>query len=398
MKLHEYIRRYRELSSMTQSMFAEEICNNTNGKVRPTIGVINGIERGGSITDENLYDYLHKEFLFIDPRKNNMLASISYDLAEHCAGKGIDLDYKKLFSCITLYDIHEYLESVVDDIEAISPKNNSVFYLMSDVVDIKCDQSILNSYVINDTAVFVFNLCFWYFLLTTDDECNIGKDEYSSEEFAITAETFGFHEFTTTSEKAKGKIARTIGRRLSIHNHYIALTESIDLNSYYDENILKAYAPSIQRLYKDFNDFFNEATIEEDTYNSIISMATDGIKEDNDDAAGILMNLYRIRNLLFNLYSFFQGRFICPSPKYIKWLCDKFDSENIYDVNPGLHNTINALTNDFNDIMRNHKESLSNPNTALRAITIQNSLFDIYKHHYIIKNKLEVLDKLSRAE
>ncbi len=395
MELYEYIRKYRELSSMTQTMFAEEIFNNTNGKIKPTVGVINGIERGGAITDKNLYDYLCKEFLFVDPKKNKMMADLSFDIAEHCAEHNINLDFTQLFSFVTLYDISNYLNNIIKNLDAINKNSSIVFTLLSDIVNIKYEQSSLNSYVINDTAIFVFNIYFWYFLLTTNEPDRISKEEYSSEEFAKIAKIFGFHEFTTTSEKAKGKIAKTIYKRLFIYNHFTELCESIDLDSYYDDNVIKLLIESIHETSEEFDNVFSETTIEKDKYNNIVSMITsDGEEENNKVNQKLLDNLYRIRNRLFFLYSFFQGRFSIPSLKYVELLRDKFDCCNIFDINPNLRVTVNSLVDEFHSIIENYEENFKDSSSSVRAIYIQKTLFDIYKHSYIIINKLDMLDEL----
>ena len=394
MELYEYIRKYRELSSMTQTMFADEIFNNTNGKIKPTVGVVNGIERGGSITDKNLYDYLCKEFLFVDPKKNKMMADLSFDIAAYCASHNINLDFTELFSFVTLDDIKMYLNSKIEDIEAINKNSNIVFILLSDIVDIKLDQGSSNSSVINDTAIFVFNIFFWYFLLTTDEPERISKEEYSSDEFVEIAKIFGFHEFATTSEKAKGKIAKTIRKRFLILEHYSNLCKKIDYDSYYDENIIKSYIVSISKLSEEDDNVFSESTIEKDIFNNIVSMVTSEDNEANDKVVQKLMQLYIIRNLLFNLYSFFQGRISIPSLKYVELLRDKFDSCNIFDINPNLRVTVNSLIDEFRNIIGNPEEYFQTPSPLFKASYIQNTLFDIYKYNYIIKSKIDMLDEL----
>lgn len=394
MELYEYIRKYRELSYMTQTMFADEIFNNTNGKIKPTVGVVNGIERGGSITDKNLYDYLCKEFLFVDPKKNKMMADLSFDIAAYCASHNINLDFTELFSFVTLDDIKMYLNSKIEDIEAINKNSNIVFILLSDIVDIKLDQGSSNSSVINDTAIFVFNIFFWYFLLTTDEPERISKEEYSSDEFVEIAKIFGFHEFATTSEKAKGKIAKTIRKRFLILEHYSNLCKKIDYDSYYDENIIKSYIVSISKLSEEDDNVFSESTIEKDIFNNIVSMVTSEDNEANDKVVQKLMQLYIIRNLLFNLYSFFQGRISIPSLKYVELLRDKFDSCNIFDINPNLRVTVNSLIDEFRNIIGNPEEYSQTPSPLFKASYIQNTLFDIYKYNYIIKSKIDMLDEL----
>lgn len=398
MELYEYIRKYRELSSMTQSMFAEEIYKNTNCKIKPTVGVINGIERGGSITDKNLYDYLCKEFLFVDPKKNKMMADLSFDIATYCASHDINLDFTELFSFVTLDDIKIYLNSKVEDIKAINKNSSIVFTLLSDIVDIKLDQGSLNLSVINDTAIFVFNIFFWYFLLTTDEPERISKEEYSSDEFVEIAKIFGFHEFATTSEKAKGKIAKTIHRRFLILGHYINLCDKIDYDSYCDKNVIKLFFDSKSKHPEELDNVLSETTMEKDMFNNIVSMITSEGKETNELVVQKLMRLYKIRNLIFNLYSFFQGRLGIPSLKYVELLRDKFDSCNIFDINPNLRVTVNSLIDEFRSIIRNPGEYSQTSSLWFKASYIQNTLFDIYKYNYIIKGKIDMLDKLKFEE
>lgn len=57
MLLNELIVKYREACSMSQSMFVDELSTITSGKLSPSVGVLNGIEHGSSVTDELLSDY-----------------------------------------------------------------------------------------------------------------------------------------------------------------------------------------------------------------------------------------------------------------------------------------------------------------------------------------------------
>lgn len=393
MELYEYIRRYRELSSMTQAMFAEEIYNNTNRKIKPTVGVINGIERGGNITDERLYNYLYKEFLYVDPDKSKRIVNFSYEIADFCVKNERKLDVAKLFSCITLYDIFEYLGSVVGDMEIATDDVKGIFTLLSDVVDVKYDQSGIKSIVINDLAIFVYNLCLWYFLLSNNEEMIITKEEYSSDEFAKLATAFGFQEFQTTSEKARGKIAKTIGKRFSICNHYYNLIDSINLYSYFNDDLIKHYTAALKKYADNNENLFDALTIKKDVFDGVVSLiqSSGDVEYNEDEALIVLNNMYNIKNLLFSLYSFFQGRFEVPSSEYIKDICEKIEAQDIYSINPNLRNTVDTLVARFHNIIDNYEENFSDTNTAIETVEIQRTLFDIYKYNYIIKNKIEKL-------
>lgn len=399
MELHDLIKKYRDVSFLTQSMFAKEICNNTNGKIKPTIGVINGIERGGTITDERLYNYLHKEFLFVDPDKSKKIVTLSYKIADFCVKNKKELDITHLFSCITLCDISKYLNSVIgDDITVVDNDADTIFVLMSDVVDVMYNQSSVKSYVINDTAIFVYNLCLWYFLLSNDREFIITKEEYSSDDFARFATAFGFEEFPNTSEKAKGKIAKAIGRRLSICDHYYDLIARVGLETYYDNDIIKYYTASLQNIADD--DFFEETTIKKDVFNDIMSLVQSSadVEYDEGKALALLNNIYRTKTLLFNLYSFFQGRFDVPSLKYIQNICEKFEANNIFSINPNLHNVVETFKNKFHHIICNIEKGCSNPEILFELVAIQRTLFDIYKYNYIIKSKIDELNNVDSED
>ena len=123
-------------------------------------------------------------------------------------------------------------------------------------------------------------------------------------------------------------------------------------------------------------------------------ITSDGEEENYKVNQKLLDNLYRIRNRLFFLYSFFQGRISIPSLKYVELLRDKFDSCNIFDINPNLRVTVNSLVDEFHSIIENYEENFKDPRVSVRAIYIQDTLFDIYKQSYIIINKLDMLDEL----
>lgn len=390
-ELNMFLRKYRECSSMTQSMLADEIRNNTGGKVRPTVGVINSIERDHAITDSNLYTYLYKQFFFVDPEKNIDIVELAYRIAESCVEMGKELDYVKLLSCITYNDITYYLKSIYN----LSNEELKILESISDVVDVNADQAYSNVVVINDTAIFVYNLYFWHFLISNNvDNDNVVKKEiYTSKDFCKLAEIFGFHEFSTTSVKAKGKIARTIIKRLSIMAHYYDFLDKIDYESYFDFDVLKIFFKTLGNDILNDETYLDDANFNRENLSELISAINSSDLEINvESALECFKRIGRITDYLFSAYSLFQGRFPLPSEKYVNMICEKFKTDQIFNINPNLHSIIDSLLSEFDEIMDNYTESLLDKKTFLRAVQIQWGLFDIYKYYYVIKSKISDLE------
>lgn len=391
MELSNLLKKYRELASLTQSMIADEIYSNCG--IKPTIGVINSIERGGAITNKELCDYLYRQFYFVDPQKNDKFVTLSYNIADYCIKNQVELDYIRLFSCITLSDVRTYIDSFYQ----IKDEEEDVLMLMSEVVEIKYDQTLMKYLVINDTAIFVYNLCFWYFLLSNNEEVEMTKDYYSSKDFVKIADAFGFHEFSTTSEKAKGKIAKTIAKRISLFSHYFNLLDKIDFSSYYDDEYYKSFA-NLLKIVSGEDVLLDETTLKRQTCDDMVSLIQCSDEDyDEDIVLKIVSNIYKIKDILFSVYSLYQGVLAFPSKKYIKEICDKFETQKIYDFNPKMRDRVDSLVNEFYGIMDDYSEKMAGVDedailfTTVRIFEIQKTLFDVFKYNYVIKSKLDEL-------
>lgn len=386
MKLTELIKKYREAAGLTQNLLAAEICYNTRGEIKPTVGVINGLERSRPESDDKLKCYLQQRFYNLDTKKNSRIVSLSYHIAESCVENGVELDYKRLFFCITLDDVLTYLNEIYE----LNEEEKETLSCMPETVDFQYDIEL--GIVTDDLSIFVFNLCLWYFLLSNKYEPNISKDEYSSEQFVKNATLFGFPEFSTTSEKARGKIARTIVTRISILDHFVDLNERLDFASYYSPDLQKQY---LKLCSEAKNISLDEKALFFDDIDSITRIVKREATElSEDDVAFIIRNVCNIQSNLLIIYALFQGFPLIPSKRYVEDLKRKFENQHLYELNPELKEKVETLVENFNEMMENDLGKLSDFESLLKIGGIQFALSSLYKSYYVLKSHLNKVDNI----
>lgn len=408
MQLHELLKKYREACFLTQAMFSEEISINSDIDDKFSIGVLNGVERGGSITDKRLFYYLNKTFLFIDYEKNEKIVSLSYDIAKYAVENNIEIDIIKVFSFISLYDINEYISKLVEGSNDLEINYKSVYILLSESVDIKSPQCYFKNIIMNDTAIFCFSLCSWYFLLSNElEDINIDKKDYNSEEFIRLAQLFGFSEFTKTSEKARGKIARTIYKKLNLVNNISELYKTINFEEYakeIDNNNLLSYQNVFSKTLNSSDEnplnvfIFKSKDFD---YMKIVANEDDILKWPPESYPTLVRIIFNANFHLQQIYSFCQGRIFSYSPNYIEYIYNKFITSKLFESNSSLQSEIDDYIKKlkkkagsyYNELEDTTEVSCEDCQTMYSYVLQQNRLFDIYKHYYLANPKKELLKK-----
>lgn len=408
MQLHELLKRYREASFLSLPLFSKEISINLDIDDNFSIGVLNGIERGGAITDKRLFYYLNKFFLYIDYEKNEKLVTLSYDIAKYAVENGIEIDIIKMFTFVSLHDINEYILRLLEGNNNLKINYEFIYLILSESVDIKSPQCFFKNIIMNDTAIFCFSLCSWYFLLSNElEDINIEKEDYNTEEFIRLAQLFGFSEFTKTSEKARGKIARTICKKVNLIYNISELYKTINFEEYaneIDNNNLLSYQNVFSKTSNSLDNnplnvfIFKSKDFE---YMKIAANEDDIQKWPPESYPTLVRIIFNTNFHLQQIFSFCQGRIFSYSPKYIKYIYNKFITSKLFEIDSNLQSEIDDYikklekkTNSYyNELKETTELSYEECQTMYSLVLQQNRLFDIYKHYFLVNQKKELIKK-----
>lgn len=386
MLLKDLIVKYREASSMSQSMFVDELAFITSGSLAPSVGVLNGIEHGSGITDEHLFDYLSKRFLYLDVRKNKTIVDITYNIATYCSTNLIKLDIPHLLSSFTIYDVIDYLDHKIPNLcDIITEKEQSFMFFLSKNIDIGINPTHYEFLDMNDSGIFVYNLAFWYFLQSNNKDVQVTKDDYSDPNFVVIAELYGFNQFSKTSAKSKSKIARTIAKRYSLYKHFDNLLESSQYYVCFKEFIESGFIDSL-KLDEDseqISDFI--CPFSKETLNDVLSVAKelssfDKVSKDIDPqlVKKIVKMTSSLHTSFLYLFAFLQG-IAFPSKSYLKILVSRFNKKD-----DRLNSIIEKYVSEFNYIYDNKQFDKVD-----RLFFIQKGLFNLIKYSCIIDEEIE---------
>lgn len=387
MLLNELIVKYREACSMSQSMFVDELSNITCGELSPSVGVLNGIEHGSSVTDELLSDYLNKRFFYLNKPKNIKIVDLSYKIASYCIDESIELDITRLLGSLTLFDVIDYLDNQIPNLNNLffSDELSEMFGCFSKNIDVNPSQFLFDTIDMNDSAIFCYNLCLWFFLLSYNKEVEVPKEVYSDPKFVNIAELYGFNQFSKTSTKAKAKIARTISKRLSLQYHLEDLLDSCDyilcLKEAFDIGFIDyVMSDKNSKLENNYSFPFDRETLDAllNTTKNLISL--DRPLEDNDlqEINSIVKVTNSIHLIFLTLFTFLQGLFV-PSKTYFNKIVSQLDIKD-----DKLSSIIMNSVTEFNEIYDN-KQSYKYD----RLISIQIGLFKLLKNTTVMNKELD---------
>lgn len=372
---------------MSQSMFVDELSNITSGELSPSVGVLNGIEHGSSVTDELLSDYLNKRFLYLNKPKNIKIVDLSYKIASYCIDESIELDITRLLGSFTLFDVIDYLANKIPNLDNLFFLEELIMMLnySSKTIDISPNQFLFDTIDMNDSAIFCYNLCLWFFLLSYNKDVDVQKEVYSDPKFVKIAELYGFNQFSKTSTKAKAKIARTIKKRLSLQHHLddlldssdyiLCLKEGLDIGFFdfviSDENLKFENSYSLP---------FDRETLDAllNITKNLISLDRPLEYSDFQEIKKIVKITNSLHLIFLNYFAFLQGIFI-PSKTYFNKIVSQIDIKD-----NKLSSIIKESVAEFNKIYDN--KQFENYD---RLLSIQMGLFKLLKNTTILNKELD---------
>lgn len=253
MEFDELIRTERELTGVTQSLFAE----NTNKKygmygINLTPRMINTIEHSGSIFDEKLRNVFLNHFYFIDIEREKQLLSFAYMFADYTTNKKRTdnkkdaslenvVDVKKLFSFTRKEELFPFIIDSIEErptgniLEKMVTKESIQKYIEEDLADISDEinlkyVNVTNSngwlgLILNDSAKLVFYIAYYQLLLShkkKDEKDKIlikGNDCLDPDFKEVIAPFINKDDFDEKTGKVKGKILKSINKRISLFMH-----------------------------------------------------------------------------------------------------------------------------------------------------------------------------------
>lgn len=387
MLLNELIVKYREACSMSQSMFVDELSNITCGKLSPSVGVLNGIEHGSSVTDELLSDYLNKRFLYLNKPKNIMIVDLSYKIASYCIDESIELDITRLLGSLTLFDVIDYLANQIPNLDNLffSKELFGMIGYLSKNIDVNPCLFLFDTIDMNDSAIFCYNLCLWFFLLSYNKEVDVPKEVYSDPEFVKIAEFYGFNQFAKTSTKAKAKIARTIKKRLLLQYHLDDLLDSSDyilcLKEAFDIGFIDSpISDENLKLENNYSLPFGRETLDSllNITKNLISLDKPLEYSDIQEINKIVKRTNSLHLIFLTLFAFLQGIFV-PSKTYFNKIVSQLDIKD-----DKLSSIIKNSVAEFNEIYDNKQSDKYD-----RLISIQMGLFKLLKNTTVMNKELD---------
>lgn len=350
MEINELIKKYREFTGITQGILINEI-KNTSG-INLSLGTINGIEHTGSIADKNLDAYFVNRFYLNDIQADKEITDCTYKIALSCVEKDIQIDIEKLFSFTRLEELALFIIQL--GIEC----NNSYLNNLSDFIEVCEGDNKIFPICLNKTAKYIYYIVYWYILLSHKEKTILKRENFSNDELCQIAEVFGYKEYATTSGQARGKINKSINKRLSLLQNIISIDIINKVSQFnicnLDDNLCKK--ESFKKL---INNEINNLTLDE--LEEIIEISE------------------RFDIILQVCYAFCQGIIPFESPEYINSFIRKrfvsvSDSSNYQKLKP----LIDGLIFDYNEYFKLY--SKTDDESILKLLfRIRKILFNIYK-------------------
>lgn len=332
--LVNHIKNYRMMIGFSQQEFCDYLNDNYNVEVSKY--VINGIEHGRSLVSEQLRDALYHTVYHTNINFRDEILNISEKVADAFITINKDLDIKKILSFYRVEEIDSFFEdqglkSIIDH-----PLEH---HLPQDV--------ILNVYdgkvYMNETALFIYHLCWAYLQKSTKQMNLIQKSDYLSSDFNETAtEILNIKDWNELNERSKGRYMININRKLSFlinldkHDCIKSFCQQIfnTIQYYPADNELKMYADLINKSIDDYTD---------------------------NDFKNALSKINQCVHLLIYVFAWCQHEIIFPDKNIvteIKNLFKEIQPENIVckDKNELISNCILRLESLSDNLLENSEE------------------------------------------
>ena len=255
MEFDELIKKERELTGMTQSLFAEI----TNSKYKEyginlTSKTINTIEHTGTIGDVKLRNVFLYDFYFIDIEREKEILSFAYKFVDYITNrrnakeKETSFDLKELFSYTRKEELYDFIitrfenqttgNTLEEQIEkkSIKDRMDEIMPNIADEISLKYVETKYSNtqsgISLNDSAKLVFYIAYYLILLThkkkdIKEKTIIRKEHFSAPGFKEAIVPFtNEDDFDTKTGKVKGKMIKSINERFSLMD-YLFKNESI---------------------------------------------------------------------------------------------------------------------------------------------------------------------------
>ena len=338
MRIEELIKKERELTGMTQSLFTNLLIKRYHSHIEDSIKltprILNFIENTGTVADSNLRNVFLNDFYFVDIDREERMHSFAYKFADYITnGKETeeDINVEELFSFtrkeeLFLFIIESFQKQTNGSIiEKMMTKNSIEQFIEKELFDIS--DGISMKYVerplsnkpsasLNDSAKLVFYIVYYQILLAhkkkdTKEKTFITKEDYSTPGFKEVAALFtNEDDFDTKTEKVKGKMIKSINERISLVAYFME-NKSI-------KNFFKTWEEDILPLVP-ITDIINSTKTNYQILNDFSKVDLNHIDYEDEKFKNISQaNSFSIKDILLQCYAMYQCQY--PSMTMVKEL------------------------------------------------------------------------------
>lgn len=297
--LANHIKNYRMMIGFSQQEFCDYLKGNYNVEVSKYI--INGIEHGRSLVSEQLREALYHTIYHTNINFRDDILSISEKVADAFITNNKDLDIKKNLSFYRVAEVALYLEdqgldSIIDD---------SFYRNLPEDVILKINDGKV---YMNETALFVYHLCWTYLQKSTKQMNFIQKSDYLSSDFNYMAtEVLNIKDWNKLNERSKGRYMINFNRKLSF---LFYLNRNDCIKSYCQQVFNTIQTTPTDNELKMFLDLSNKSI---DDYT-------------NDDLKVFLSNLNRAVQILIVTFAWCQHEIILPDSSVVEEIKNLFEN------------------------------------------------------------------------
>ena len=355
MEINQIILKYRNYTGITQGIFIDEIKRNSG--INISLGTLNGIEHTGSVADKTLESYFLNRFYLNEIDLDKEIIDYSHKIASYCVENEKELGIESLFSFTRIEEFALFLEELGEEFI------NNFIGLHKLPTNIEVSEDFYNKNErkihLNQTAKYIYYIVYWYILLSHKEKKVLEKEKCSSEELCQIAEILGYKEYATTSGQSRGKINKSINKRLSLFLHIESFDFLKKVNQFYKKN-------------------FDSNLCEEASFKKIADNRFEDLTfEEMNDLVEIASRLDL--NLQFS-YAYYQGIIVVESLEYVNnFISKKFDSVSDEKIYQNIKPIVDSLISDYNKYYKIYLET-RDLDTMKLLHKIRMTLFNIYRN------------------
>jgi len=348
------IKEIRELIAFSQQDYCDYL--KKVDSVEVNFNTINGIENGRLITQDDLRNSVYNQVYNIRLSMKDKVLDLAREYADFFIEHKIAIELEELMSC---YYSDEVAHIIVDSLERthhhlpkeLGDKFNILPFEIRVDIDFSDDSPFPKCYM-NDTALFLYQFCFFYILKTVPYHAVIERDVYLSEEFNEVATDFlDDIDWINLDPRSKGRYMINLNKQLSVAEHLISIS-------------------CIQKYISKSKQFIGTTTIRDNDLEKLneISNITEMEEIDEEEFKQLASFLKQFKNLTLELikYTFFyyQHIIIFPDTSVVSDLKEKYEfvRSKVHTINwDYIKDSVNdKLDNLNNSLQSNNEKSFSN--------------------------------------